>query len=197
MAVCLLTACKAGYSICMMKPLKTTIAWMSSSHAEQTTNGSPLHTEYRFEKIWKCVCSSITSFFLLLRWNKLFVNSKCDFSASETDFALCFPATLTSVASRKKRLYCCIYEIQSMEGRGQGVTLHNALCVSSQPQNRMLLWHSLWIFRVTLIVRGFAFTQKLWKNCETVMRCKPDCVWDVLVVFPAADNGQVFFFPIL
>lgn len=47
MAVCLLTACKAGYSICMMKPLKTTIAWMSSSYAEQTPNGPPPHTACR------------------------------------------------------------------------------------------------------------------------------------------------------
>lgn len=66
----------------------------------------------------------------------LSVSNKWDFSASETDFSL---SCIFHISRQQRSLYCCMYEIQSMEGREQGVVLHKALRVSNEPQDRMLL----------------------------------------------------------
>lgn len=139
MAVCLLTACKAGDSICMMKPSKTTIAWMSSSYAE-TPNGPP---PCRFEKI----CSRVTLFY---------PRKHCPCQISGIFFSIWHRLftflNLSHQLPAERRLHCCIYEIQSMEGREQGVVLHKGPWVSNEPQNRMLLWatHRFRIFPVLL-----------------------------------------------
>lgn len=138
---------------------------MISSYSEQATNEPLLYNEYRFEKLSKCG----ESCYLILATINFNISA---FFSIWIGFSFAFLYHWHHLPV-ERRIYCSIYEIQSIQGWKQGVMLHKALWVSNKPQNRilMLATHSFRIFPVLLLS-----LQQNWKCESVIQRLSVTCV---------------------
>lgn len=126
------------------------------------------------------------------------VSNNWDFPASEKAFHCAFLYHWHHLTA-ERRLYCSTYEIQSMKGWEQGVTLHKALWVCEKPQNMLLLWETVSeSFLCSSCLCIYTKNVKLWQSghvsnqCTTLVTSLCRCLFDNTQLWPS--NSTCFFF---